>query len=75
MTDKIYETFKAASITTESYNKAGYRQTDKKVVVVTDDEDGLIIAVMPSHLKYPEAVAKAIAEAMTNSQLALTDLI
>lgn len=69
MREKIYEKFKAKSISLTGL-------PDNSVnAVVTDDEDELLIALIPHHIKNSDSVAKALAEALTKSQLALTDLI
>ena len=76
MRDKIYEKFKVKEIIGSSNYKTGAGDpSPSKVTVVTDDDDELVIVEMPSHLKYPITVAKMIAETMTKSKLALTDLI
>jgi hypothetical protein len=68
MKDKIYKEFKAIT-----YQPS--HQTDKEYLVVTDDEDELVIAKIPTHLRNTKAIATALAEALTKSKLALTDLI
>jgi hypothetical protein len=77
MREKLYGKFKGVSITSTSRkpNGDGDEVADKFVAVVTDDEDGFIIAKIPTHIKNPESVANAIAEALNKSGLALTDLI
>lgn len=73
---KIYEEFKVKEILgSRNYKTGNGEPSPDKVAVVTDDEDELVIVEIPSHIKHPKAVAKAIAIALTNSNFALTDLI
>lgn len=78
MRDKIHEKFKVQAIDlkyTEAYNKGALWGDTAHWAVVTDDSAGLVIAIIPSHIKNPEIVGKALADALTQSKFALTDLI
>lgn len=76
MREKIYERFKVKTINgSKNYKTNDGKASEPKIAVVTDDSDELVIVEMPLHIKHPKSVAKMIAEAMTKSKLALTDLI
>ncbi len=63
MRKKIYKRFKEAHI------------NGNWCVVVDEDNSGLIIARVPHWINNQKAVATALAKALTESDLALTDLI
>ena len=63
---KIYEKFKA---------ETRPKPYGSEWVVVTDDEVEIVIATIPGYLKNQGSIARALAEVMTKSKYALTDLL
>ena len=64
---KIYKKFKVKAIDPLAVSP--------QWIIVTDDEEEIIVAKIPYFLRHPKSVAEALSSALTKSKLTLIDLI